>query len=168
MGNPTDGLRVLVKDDSPERGLMLQSAILSTGAHEVLLIEQGFELFDAVLSFKPDVVLIEVDSPTRDTLEQLTTIREQSPRPIVMFCQDQNYQSVEAAIQSGVSAYVTEGIDPSHVRPAITTAMATFQSFQSLRKELDQTKTTMVERRMVDQAKTHLMETRHLSEKKCL
>ena len=52
--------------------------------HNVLHIRNGFELFDAVLSFKPDIILVEVDSPTRDTLEQLTTIREQAPRPVVM------------------------------------------------------------------------------------
>ena len=164
MASLGDGLKVLVMDERPERARMLESAILSLGPHEVLRLVNGYELFDAVLAFKPDVVLIEVDSPTRDTLEQLTTIREQAPRPVVMFCQDQNYQSIESAIQSGVSAYVTDGIDPDHVRPAITTAMATFRSFQSLREELDQTKASIEERRTIDRAKTHLMESRGLSE----
>ena len=166
MVMPSQGLRVLVMDESNERAAMLESAIMATGEHAILHLRHGVELIEAVQSFKPDVVLIDVNSPTRDTLEQLTTVREQAPRPVVMFCQDQSYQTIEAAIQSGVSAYVTDGIDPGHVRPAIATAMATFQSFQSLRDELDQTRTTLHERKTIDRAKAHLMETQRLSEEK--
>jgi response regulator NasT len=117
-----------------------------------------------VTSFKPDIIFIEVDSPTRDTLEQLTTVRERMPRPVVMFCQDQSYQTIESAIQSGVSAYVTDGTDPEHVRPAIATAMATFASFQHLRQELDETKDSLQERKLVERAKGKLMREKGWSE----
>ena len=129
-------LRVLVMDESGQRAAMLEAAVQSIGGHVIRCLQTQDDLLEAVTSFKPDIIFIGVDSPTRDTLEQLTTVRERMPRPVVMFCQDQSYQSIESAIQSGVSAYVTDGTDPAHVRPAITTAMATFASFQHLRQRV--------------------------------
>ena len=157
MTLPPKALRVLVMDERLERAHMLEQAILATGDHTIFHAKNSHGLMEAVLSFCPDIILIEVDSPTRDTLEQLTTVREVAPSPVVMFCQDQSYQTIDAAIRSGVSAYVTDGIDPGHVRPAIATAMATFQSFQSLRKELDQTKSNLKERKLTERAKGKLM-----------
>lgn len=157
MSGPPKELRVLVMDESRERAEMLGRAILSTGKHSIHHVLSGDGLIEAVLDLRPDIILIEVDSPTRDTLEQLTTVREQAPSPVVMFCQDQSYQTIDAAIRSGVSAYVTDGIDPQHVRPAIATAMATFASFQQLRRQLDETRSSLEDRKVIERAKGELM-----------
>ena len=97
-------------------------------------------------------------------MEQLSLIRDNCPKPVILLSQDENIQGIEAAIQSGVSAYITEGIVPSQARPVIEAAMATFAAFQSLRNELAETKNQLENRKLISKAKGIFMEKENLSE----
>lgn len=157
-------LKILLVDDSEDRVRALVQALKVCGYSDVSVIRTGGLMVDEIRDVNPDIVLIDVESPTRDTLEQLTLIRREQPRPVVLFTQDQNVQSIHAAIQSGVSAYVLDGISPERVRPAIEIAMATFKSFQELRTELNEVRTSLEEQKLINRAKGILMKQRQLSE----
>ena len=160
----TQSIRILLFDESPLRAAALVKALGDCGYQEVHWQEQVQSVFDSVRTFDPDVILIDVESPRRDTLEQLTLIRERHPRPVVMFAQDQNVQSIQSAIDSGVSAYVTNEIGADQVRPAIEVAMATFRRFERLNAELIQLRTDLSDRKTIDRAKLTLMKAKNLSE----
>ena len=160
----TQSLRILLFDESPLRAAVLAEALADCGYRSVHWQEHVESVFDSVRTFDPDVILIDVESPRRDTLEQLTLIREQHPRPVVMFAQDQNVQSIQSAIDSGVSAYMTDEIGADQVRPAIEIAMATFRKFERLNAELSQLKSDLTNRKTIDQAKLALMKDKNLSE----
>lgn len=160
----TQSIRILLFDESPLRAATLVEALADCGYQNVHWQEHVQSVFDSVRAFDPDVILIDVESPRRDTLEQLTLIREQHPRPVVMFAQDQNVQSIQSAIDSGVSAYMTNEIGVEHVRPAIEIAMATFRKFERLNAELAQLRTDLSNRKTIDQAKFALMKDKNLSE----
>lgn len=157
-------LKILLVDDSEDRLRALVQALRVCGYENVSTIRTGDVMVDEIREANPDIILIDVESPTRDTLEQLTLIRREQPRPVVLFTQDHNVQSIHAAIQSGVSAYVLDGIVPDRVRPAIEIAMATFKSFQELRTELDQVRTSLEDQKVINRAKGILMKHRKLSE----
>ena len=162
--NESNSLKILLVDDSQERAAALILALRTCGYENVSCANTADVLSDQNRLSRSDIILIDVESPTRDTLEQLTLIRDRQPKPVVLFTQDENVQSIQAAIQSGVSAYVLDGISPSQVRPAIEIAMATFQSFQSLRAELDEARSSLEDQKTVNRAKGILMEKRRLSE----
>ena len=161
---PEQSLRILLVDPSDSRMDLLRTALADCGFSHVTCVRTTEDVLERVFETNPDVILIDVESPTRDTLEQLTSIQQQQPKPVVMFTQDQNVQSIQAAIRSGVSAYVTNGISPAEVRPAIDVAMATFQQFQSVRHQAADTFAELDSRAVVERAKGALMREHQISE----
>jgi len=157
-------IRILLVDESETRLRLLQTALADCGFTTVVCVRTTEDVLERVYATNPDIILIDVESPTRDTLEQLTLIQQHQPRPVVLFTQDQNVQSIHAAIRSGVSAYVTAGISAAEVRPAIEVAMATFQRFQSLRGNLAATTDELDSRALVVRAKSLLMREHRLTE----
>lgn len=157
-------IRILLVDESETRMRLLRAALTDCGFTAVVCVRTTEDVLERVYATNPEVILIDVESPTRDTLEQLTLIQQHQPRPVVLFTQDQNVQSIHAAIRSGVSAYVTAGISASEVRPAIDVAMATFQRFQSLRGEVAGTQGEVEGRAQVERAKSLLMREHRLTE----
>ena len=157
-------VKILLVDNSEDRARMLTSALDICGYRSVAQIPTHGKIWEEIERLNPDVILIDVESPTRDTLEQLNWIRDRNPKPVVLFTQDTDVQSIRAAINSGVSAYVVDGIQAERVRPAIEIAMATFHSFQTLRDELDQTKATLEDQTAIDRAKALLSNTKGYTE----
>ncbi|MEM0897885.1 MAG: ANTAR domain-containing protein [Verrucomicrobiota bacterium] len=149
--------RILLVDASVERSDALSAALQEGGYSDIVSCDPSSLSHELLYEANPSIVLIDVESPSRDTLEQLVFIRDHSPRPVVLLSQSESVQSIHAAIQSGVSAYITESISPSQARPIIEAAMATFSAFQSLRRELSDTKTQLENRKVIDRAKGIVM-----------
>lgn len=156
--------RILLIDDSSERVIFLKRILNECGYEYVTSCAPTDIILDQVSKFNPEVILIDVFSPSRDTLEQLTTIRDVNPRPIVLLSQDDNMQTIEAAFKCGVTAYVSREVTRSQAKPIIDTAMITFASFQSLKNELDEVKEELQQKKVVDKAKGILMSDYDLSE----
>lgn len=157
-------INILLIDDSLERSEALLDALRICGYERVSCVTTTVVIWDELERINPDVVLIDVESPTRDTLEQLTLIRDRLPKPVVLFTQDQNVQSIRAAIQSGVSAYVLDDASPDRVRPAIEIAMATFRSFQQIRQERDEAREGLQDQKALGRAKSILIRRRGMTE----
>ena len=156
--------RILLIDDSAERVIFLKRILNECGYEYVTSCTPTDIILDHVSRFNPEVILIDVFSPSRDTLEQLTTIRDVNPRPVVLLSQDDNMQTIEAAFKCGVTAYVSREVTRSQAKPIIDTAMITFASFQSLKNELDEVKEELQQKKIVDKAKGILMSDYDLSE----
>ena len=156
--------RILLIDDSSERVIFLKGILNECGYEKVISCSSTDIILDHVSKFNPEVILIDVFSPSRDTLEQLTTIRDVNPRPVVLLSQDDNMQTIEAAFKCGVTAYVSREVTRSQAKPIIDTAMITFASFQSLKNELDVVKEELQQKKVVDKAKGILMSDYDLSE----
>ncbi|MEO0513674.1 MAG: ANTAR domain-containing protein [Planctomycetota bacterium] len=157
-------LRIMIADDDSTRAQTL-GAVLSESGYQVVAVATGdTQLLTLVAESQPDLVLINTGSPSRDTLEQLTTIHDKQPRPVVMFASDENRDTIRAAVRAGVSAYVTQGVENARVASVIETAIAQFNQHQSVVDELKRTKQTLVERKTLDRAKGILMKRRACSE----
>ena len=157
-------MRVMLVDDHPERLALLDTA-LTTAGHEIAArASPRDDLLAAVQRHKPDIVLIDVDSPSRDTLESLGQIKRDRPRPVVLFAAHSDQDTIRKALQAGVSAYVVDGLSPSRIQPVIDVAIARFAEFQALQAELDETRVKLADRRDVEKAKGILMQRRGLDE----
>jgi len=158
-------LRVLLVDDRNDRASALEEALAALDGVEVACtLESPMELMRRVEEHKPDIILIDTESPSRDVLEQLAAISSAAPRPVVMFTDDAQDAAIRSAIRAGVSAYVVDGLAPERLDPIMRVAMERFETEQQLRAELHDTKNRLAERKVIERAKGILMKQRHCSE----
>lgn len=113
---------------------------------------------------RPDIILIETDSPSRDTLENLAVMDRDMPRPVIILTSDDDSDLMRAAFRAGVSAYVVDNLDMARLKPIIDVAIARFESHQSMKQELAAATRKLSERKVVERAKGVLMKSRGLSE----
>tara|TARA_R110002020_G_C16317527_1_gene774405 strand:- start:3328 stop:3903 length:576 start_codon:yes stop_codon:yes gene_type:complete len=157
-------MRILLIDDTARKLGRLRDSLIEAGFE--VLDESGLsiDLPARVLSYKPEVVLIDSDSPSRDVMEQICLVTRDQPRPIVMFTDDRDPGVMRQAIQSGVSAYIVEGIQSARMRAILDVAMARFESDQKLRSELLEREQQLNERKRIEKAKGLLMKMRNCDE----
>ena len=160
-------LRVMIVDDSADsqsRSLYLRLMLEQVCYTVVAEVFEPRRIYDAVRTRTPDVIIIDTESPSRDTLEHIAQLSETDPRPIVMFSSDRGSNTIREAVQAGVSAYIVDGLAAERVKPIIEVAIARFESFQAMKIELAQVKTKLSERKLVEKAKGVLMKTRSITE----
>ena len=157
-------LRVLVVDSSRERAADVCSAIALAGHQVAAVLSSALELSDQVLSTKPDVIFIQADSPSRDTLEHLAIMNRDCPRPVLLFSQDADSEMIRRAVKAGVSSYVVDSVSPARLDAVVEVAIAQFEAFQHMRAERDDATRKLSERITIDRAKGVLMKARGLDE----
>lgn len=163
--NPSESpLRVLLVDETFERAALLKQALLDAGCKIAAQVSASADLPGLVAELKPDLIILDTESPDRDTLENLCIIRRDQPRPIVMFTHDDDSDKIRAAIRAGVSAYVVDGLQSERLRPIMDAAIARFNEFQAMRTDLAKAENQLTERKDVERAKGILMKQRGWSE----
>ena len=159
-----DKLRVMLIDDSEQRNESLIKILSAIDCDLVACISTDNDILQQIEINQPDVVVFDIDIPNRDILENLRNVQGTTPKPMVMFSQDDNGESIRRAVQAGVSAYVVDGIQENRVRPILEAAIATFDQYQLLQKQLDITKRELTRQKLLDQAKRILMKQRQIDE----
>jgi response regulator NasT len=157
-------LRVLLVNDTEKPIGQLRQALLDAGYEVLDEVAAAPALLKAVSTQQPDVVIIDVDSPSRDTLEQLALIHRQAPRPVVMFSADGDDQLIRAAVSAGVTTYVVDGLAPARLAPIVQVALARFEQEAGMRRQLDEVQGKLRDREQIDHAKRLLMDKRGMSE----
>ena len=157
-------MRVLVVDESPERAVVLRDGLERAGYEVAAALAAPIELLRAVEQVRPDVIIIDTDSASRDVLEHVVMISRDEPRPIVMFSSDDAPDTIRDAMRAGVSAYVVDGLDAARVKSIVEVAVARFDEYQRLRAELAEANLKLSERKQVERAKGILMKTRGVGE----
>jgi response regulator NasT len=156
-------LRILLVTDTDKPIGELQQTLAAQG-YEVLAAASPQALLKAVESQRPDVVIIDTESPSRDTLEQLAVMNAAAPRPVVMFSPTTDQQLIRAAVGAGVTAYMVEGLSPERLAPIVEVALARFAEESRLRQKLAEVEQRLEDRKLIDRAKGILIDKRHLSE----
>lgn len=150
-------LDIMLIDEVPERSMAMEKLLHNLGHRIVARASKGDDLSKMVSQFLPDIIIIDMDSPDRDTLEQMQSISDDRPRPVVMFTNDDDSQTIKKAVKAGVTAYIVDGLQPNRVMPIMETAIARFNEFQTIKDELNKTRNTLEERKLIERAKGILM-----------
>ncbi len=159
-----DTLTIVVVEEDRDRALAIVDALCDAGDYDVQVIGNVPGLARKIAAFSPDVVLIDVDNPTRDMLEELTLASGPLERPVAMFVSGAAGSLAREAIEAGVSAYVIDGLQPERLKPVMDTAIARFQFSRQMRTELAETRRALEERKVIDRAKGLLMKARGIGE----
>ncbi|BBL73738.1 ANTAR domain-containing response regulator [Methylomagnum ishizawai] len=157
-------LKIMLVDQDAGRSAILRQALSDAGHTVVARIEPGRSLLGEVQSCQPDIVIVDMEAPGRDTLEQMREIGRDQPKPIILFSNKRDGEYIRQAVQAGVSAYVVDGLSRERIMPIVEVAIARFREFEALRQELHETKSQLADRKVIDKAKGVLMQRRGLSE----
>ena len=157
-------MRVMLVDEQRDRRDVLVNMLDCADCDLVCVLDSAEDLLRKVGQFLPDVVIIDIDLPSRDTLESLRSVQASDPRPMVMFSQDDNGDTIRRAVQAGVSAYVVDGLQAQRVRPILEAAIARFEQHRGLQAELDRTRSALEDRKKIERAKGIVMMQRGIGE----
>jgi response regulator NasT len=161
---PGRPLRVLIIDENLVRAAILKEGLTDCGELDVHHIREMDELLPRVAALNPDVILIDLENPSRDTLEQMFQVSRWAERPIAMFVDKSDSDSVQAAIDAGVSAYVVDGLRRERIKPLLDVTISRFHAFHRLQSELNEARSELEERKMIERAKHILMEKNAMTE----
>ena len=157
-------MRIIIIDDKGLRASVLDEGLREAGYEDIHVIPPTGAFVARIERMAPDVVLMDLGSPSRDTLEEMLMVSRALARPIAMFVDQSDDSMIAAAIDAGISAYVVDGLRKERVKPIIDLAVRRFTAFARMQSELQEARTALADRKVIDKAKAILMSTRGLSE----
>lgn len=157
-------LSILILDENGTRASIIEAGLREAGHGHVTIVSETNGLMRRITEIVPDVIIIDLESPTRDHLEHLFQMSRVVEKPIAMFVDRSDTGMMEAAIEAGISAYVVDGLRKERVKPILDMAIARFKACSRLKSELMAARQALEDRKAVDRAKAILMKTRYLSE----
>jgi response regulator NasT len=121
-------------------------------------------LLRRIVDEDPDVIFIDLENPNRDVLEQMFQVSRCVRRPIAMFVERSDTETIKRAVEAGVSAYIVDGLRKERVKAILDMAVSRFNAFNQLYDELERAKQELEERKLIERAKGILMKERGLTE----
>jgi response regulator NasT len=147
-----------------ERARVLRIGLLEAGYDIIASLPPDMYLPDRIAQLQPDMIIVDAESDARDVLEHIVIATRDERRPIVMFTESDDTESMEAAVAAGVSAYIVAGLQSDRIKPVLNVALARFKREQKLLDELSDTKSKLAERKVIERAKGLLMERQRFTE----
>lgn len=157
-------LSIIIVEPDRDRALLIVDSLRAAGDFEIQVISEPTSLARQIQARQPDVVLIDIENPSRDMLEELALASGPQDRAVAMFVDRSEDGLSTAAIEAGVSAYVVDGLQPGRIKPVLDAAITRFRMFQRMRTELAEMKRALEDRKVIDRAKGMLMKARGVSE----
>jgi two-component system, response regulator / RNA-binding antiterminator len=157
-------LKIVVVDANPARAAILDSGLRDAGYRQIVTFDGTANLLQKIVAVEPDVILIDLENPSRDTLEQMFQVSRVVKRPVAMFVDQADTRAIQTAVEAGVSAYVVDGLKRERVKGILDLCVSQFNAFAKLQAELDQARSALEERKIVDRAKGLVMKLKGLSE----
>jgi two-component system, response regulator / RNA-binding antiterminator len=157
-------LKIVIVDESPIRAAILEEGLREAGFVAVERLSDMNNLLMRIHAIDPDVILIDLENPSRDTLEQMFQVSRIVQRPVAMFVDQSDTASIQASVDAGVSAYIVDGLKKERVKSILDLCVSRFNAFSKLQSELERAKTDLEDRKMLDRAKGILMTNKGLTE----
>ena len=157
-------LKIVIVDENPIRAAILEDGLREAGHVNVARIENRTGLLARIYAIDPDVILIDLENPSRDELEQMFQMSRAVKRPVAMFVDQSDTASIQASVDAGVSAYIVGNLQKDRIKTILDLCISRFNAFDRLQTELEQTKSALEERKVIDRAKGILMKAKNMSE----
>jgi len=164
VANNLSTMKIAVVDPQRERADAVVRGLGEAGYRHRPHVSGMSGVLERLSELAPDVILIDLENPNRDVLEQMFEVSRLVRRPIAMFVDESDMSMIEAAVEAGVGAYVVDGLKKERIKAILATAITRFNTFSRLQSELQATKAALAERKVIDRAKGILMKAKGLSE----
>ena len=157
-------LKIVIVDENPIRAAILEDGLREAGYAHVVRLGETSHLLTRIYSIDPDVILIDLENPSRDVLEQMFQMSRAVKRPVAMFVDQSDTASIQASVDAGVSAYIVGNLQKERIKTILDLCVSRFNAFSRLQDELDRAKSALEERKVIDRAKGILMKMKNLTE----
>lgn len=157
-------MRIAIVDESASRAAVIREGLAAVAGCEIFVVTERRGMVARIGEIAPDIVLMDLGNPSRDVLEEYFAVSRVLGRPIAMFVDESDEESIAASVDAGVSSYVVDGLAPHRIRPILDLAVRRFNAFARLEADLAEAKGKLAEREVVDKAKRILMDSRGFSE----
>ena len=157
-------VKIVIVDESPIRAAILEEGLREAGFTAVEHIREMQNLLARIYALDPDVIVIDLENPSRDVLEQMFQVSRAVRRPVAMFVDQSDSASIQASVDAGVSAYIVDGLKKERLKPILDLCISRFNAFAKLQDELDRAKSALEDRKVIDRAKGILMKLKGLTE----
>ena len=156
-------LIVLLIDSDDERARIVEEGLRGAAITKLASSDSG-KILSSISELQPDVIIMDCESPNRDTIDSLRIVARENPKPIVMFVENGDGSLAKEAVRAGVSAYIVDGLTSKRVRPVIEVAIERFKMFDGMQRELEKSRENLEARKAIERAKGVLMDKRGISE----
>jgi response regulator NasT len=156
--------KIAIVDESPIRAAILEEGLREAGFTDVVRIGEMQSLLSRIYALDPDVIVIDLENPSRDILEQMFQVSRAVRRPVAMFVDQSDAASIQASVDAGVSAYIVDGLKKERLKPILDLCISRFNAFAKLQDELDRAKSALEDRKVIERAKGILMRLKDLTE----
>lgn len=156
--------KIVIVDESPIRAAILQEGLREAGFTKLVHISEMQSLLARIYAEDPEIILIDLENPSRDVLEQMFQVSRAVRRPIAMFVDQSDATSIQASVDAGVSAYIVDGLKKERIKPILDLCVSRFNAFARLQEELERAKSALEDRKVIERAKGILMKVKGLSE----
>jgi response regulator NasT len=157
-------LDILIADTDPDRAAMLAARLASQiGVDRVRIAPPRENLAMIVAAERPDIVIVDMARPDRDSLEHLRTIAAH-PMPVMLFVDEDDPTFMEEAISAGVVSYHVNAASITDIKPILRSAIALYRHASAREVRLAAAEAELSDRRVIESAKRLLMRRDKLTE----
>jgi response regulator NasT len=158
------GLRIAVADDEQDMRDYFERMLPRLGHQVVSVAETGKQLVEHCLALQPDLVITDINMPEMDGIAAADAIFRKCPVPVILVSGYHDRELIERAEADHIQAYLVKPIKLADLEPSIALAVTRFTQFQSLRKEADDLRQALEDRKLIERAKGVLMRRASLDE----
>ncbi len=156
--------RVIIADDESVIRADLREMLTTQGYLVVGEAGDGQSAVNSARELKPDIVIMDIKMPNMDGIEAAKILTQEKIAPVLLLTAYSQRELVDRAKEAGVVGYLVKPFRENEIGPAIDIALARFQEFRELAKQVGDLNETLETRKIVDRAKGILMDTQHLTE----
>jgi AmiR/NasT family two-component response regulator len=160
----TNHLRIAVADDEADMREYFQEVLPRLGHSVVGVAKTGRELVDLCKSTKPDLVITDIKMPDLDGIDAADLIYNDHHVPVILVSAFSDPALIERAEMDHIMGYLVKPIKHTDLAPTIAIAVHRFEQFEALRKEANDFKQALADRKVIERAKGILMKKAGLSE----
>lgn len=157
-------LKIIIADDESIIRLDLRQMLEDAGHEIIAEATDGQQAVELARRFYPDLVIMDVKMPRLNGLEAASIINREHLAPVLLLTAYSQQDVVQAAVASGVIAYLVKPIKEDQLFPAIEIAISRFGDIQELEKQIVKLQDTLEMRKLVERAKGIIMELNGINE----
>jgi response regulator NasT len=157
-------LRIIVADDEADMRDYFQKALTRLGYKVIAVAQNGRELVQQCQALEPDLVLTDIKMPDMDGIDAAAQIHRHRPTPVVLVSAYSEPALIARAESDHIMGYLVKPIKQADLAPTLALALHRFGEFQAVRKEADDLRQALEDRKLIERAKGILMKRGRLDE----
>ncbi len=157
-------LRIVIADDEPIIRMDLRRTLENMGHIITGEASDGAQAVEMTRELKPDIAILDIKMPNMDGIDAAKIISTEGVAPVLLLTAYSQKDLVERARDAGVFAYLVKPFKEADLMPNIEIAIARFEEFLEIEKEVAELENKLETRKAVDRAKGILMDQYGLKE----